>query len=95
MIQSVIEAFNFLFSSQEEGRKFDLTPQGIFVVAVVQQILICCLMKFVLQLMTAEAIVLKKKKIPSFYMKYYLHNQAHFSLKDVVTDYHTRISNDK
>lgn len=92
--KSVTEAFNFLYSSQEEGEKFDLTPHGCFVIAVIQQVLICCLVKHVLQLMTAEALVLKKKNIPMFYLKNYLHNQAHFSLKDVITNYHLQIDND-
>lgn len=90
-MEAVTEAFNLLYSApgpmQDEGVQY-LTPEGCMVVAIIQQMLIRLLVKRLMNLMTAEAVVLNRNKIPYSYLGHYLINQAHFSLRETIRNYH-------
>lgn len=88
---AVVEAFDSLCSSPEtqQVKPKYLTPKGCLVVFLVQQLLVRLFTKRLMQLMTTEAIILYKDKIPHSYLENYLHCQAHFSLKNVISKYHT------
>ena len=89
-VQAVAEAFNTLHTApgpKRQGKQLDLTPEGSLVVSLVQQLLIRLLTKRLINLMPAEAVVLNRKKIPYSYLKNYLRNQAHFSLKKTIEGY--------
>ena len=91
---AVIEAFNFLYSApgpKEEGGQLDLTPEGCMVVSLINQLLIRLIIKRLINLMPAEAIILNQNKIPRSYLYHYLNNQAHFSLKKTIDNYYKRI----
>ena len=93
-MNAVVEAINLLYTApgpQEEGGQLDLTPEGCMVVSFLQQVLIRLLTKRLMQLMTTEAIILHRNKIPFSYLGNYLGNQAHFSLKEAVTNYHAAL----
>ena len=90
-MQAVTEAFNLLHSApghQGEGGQLDLTPEGCLVVSLLQQVLVRLLTKRLMNLMTTEAVVLNRNKIPYTYLEHYLSNQAHFSLKEAIKNYH-------
>lgn len=89
-VQAVAEAFSLLHSAPgptKGGKQLDLTPDGCMVVSLVLQLLIRLLTKRLMNLMSAEAVVLNRNKIPYSYLKNYLFNQAHFSLKDTIKGY--------
>ena len=90
-MQAVADALNLLYAApapHEEGGQLDLTPEGCLAVSVLQQLLVCLLTKRVMQLMTTEAVILNRNKIPHSYLNHYLNCQAHFSLKEAVSNYH-------
>ena len=90
---AVSEAFNLLFSAPGPGvDRLDITPDACMVIAILQQLLIRLLTKRLMNLMTAEAIILNRNKIPYSYLGHYLSNQAHFSLKDTIKNYHTALA---
>lgn len=92
---AVIEAFNLLHTApgpKKDGRYLDLTPDGCMVVSLIQQLLIRLLTRRLMNLMSAEAIVLNRNKIPYSYLKNYLRDQAHFSLKKTVRGYHVALT---
>ena len=93
-MRAVMEAFNLLFAPapQDEGGQKDMTPEGCMVVSLLQQLLVRLFTERLMQLMTTEAIILNRKKIPSSYLANYLSNQAHFSLKDLITQYHKAVA---
>ncbi len=87
-IEAVADAFNLLHSApgpEEKGGQVDLTPDGCMVVALLQQLLIRLLTKRLMNLMSAEAIILNRNKIPLSYLENYLSNQTHFSLKKTIS----------
>lgn len=90
-MQAVADALNLLYFApgpNEEGGQLDLTPEGCLAVSLLQQLLVRLLMKRVMQLMTTEAVILNRNKIPHSYLHHYLSCQAHFSLQEVISDYH-------
>lgn len=92
--QAAIEAFNVLYSAPgplEKGEQVDLTPQGCLVVSLIQQVFIRLFIKKLMNLMTTEAVILYRNRIPSSYLVNYLGNQAHFSLKEIIVNYHTAL----
>ena len=90
---AVSEAFNLLFSAPGPGGdQLDLTPDACMVIAILQQLLIRLLTKRLMNLMTAEAVILNRKKIPYSYLGHYISNQAHFSLKDMIKNYHRALA---
>lgn len=89
--EAVIETFNLLFSApgpHNADCEVYLTLEGSVIVSIVQQILIRLLTKRLMNLMTAEALIVNRNKLPSIYLWHYLSGQAHFSLKDTITNYH-------
>lgn len=92
--KEVMEAFKILNSapgSPEQGEQEALTRGGCLVVSLLQQTLVRLFLKKLMNLMTTEAVILYRNKIPSSYLENYLKNQAHFSLKEVITKYHTAL----
>lgn len=92
-MQAVAEGFNLLYSApapdhHDEGAQLDLTPEGCMVIALLQQMLVQLLTKRLMNLMTTEAVILNRNKIPYPYLEHYLNNQAHFSLKETINNYH-------
>ena len=90
-MQAVMEAFNLLHSritDEDDKKDAVLTPDGCMVVSFLLQVLVRLFVKKLMNLMTTEAVVLYRNKIPSLYLENYLTNQAHFSLKEVITNYH-------
>ena len=96
-MQAIVEAFNLLHSAPspdhlEEGGQLDLTQEGCMIVALLQQMLVQLLTKRLMNLMTTEAVILNRNKIPYPYLEHYLSNQAHFSLKDIISNYHAAMN---
>lgn len=90
-IQAVTEAFNLLYSApgpNEKGTHLDLTPEGCMVVSLLQQLLVRLLTKKLMNLMTTEAVILNRNKIPYSYMEIYLSCHSHFSLKEAISNLH-------
>lgn len=91
---AVSEAMGVLHSApgpregeEEGGTRVELSAEGCLVVALLQQWLVRHLCKRLMQLMTPEALVVHRGKIPSSYLANYLAFHAHFSLKDLVGKY--------
>ncbi len=90
-MHAVADALNLLYSApgpKGVGGQLDLTPEGCMVVSLLQQLLVRLFMKRTIQLMTTEAVILYRNKIPYSYLNHYLSFQDHFSLKDLITSYH-------
>ncbi len=68
------------------------SEQAAIVISVLQQWLIYFLCKALMQLMTPEALVHHRKRIPSSYLENYLTHQKHFSLRGL-TDYYRELLN--
>ena len=62
----------------------DLSIHSRMVVVVLQQWLVRMSCKRILQLMTPEALVQHRRKMPSSYIMHYLNKQHHFNLKALV-----------
>ncbi len=62
----------------------DVSVEACLVIAVLEQWLVRYLTKRLMQLMTSEALVLHRRKIPSSYLRDYLMYGTHFSLKQLV-----------
>lgn len=86
--KAVTEAFNLLHSVRRPEEK-RLTQTGCIVVSIIQQLLIRLFTKRLMNLMSAEALVINRSKIPCSYINNYLTCQAHFSLKDAIEHFHT------
>ena len=82
-MKAVVESINLLHSP---GPKKDevLSCGGCMIVSVIQQLFIRLLTKRLMNLMTAEAVILSRNRIPGSYLNNYLSNQSHFSLKDTI-----------
>ena len=87
-MQAVIETFNLLHSSPDSQEDPILTPDGYMVVSILIQVLVRLFVKKLMNLMTTEAVVLCHSKISSLYLENYLSNQAHFSLKEAISNYY-------
>ena len=87
--QAIPEAIKVLHSDigPDKGGHLDVSPEGCLVIALVQQWLVRHLCKRLMQLMTSEALILHRNKIPFSYLKNYLNFHAHFSLRNVVENY--------
>lgn len=95
--QIIADAFNVLYSAtgppeKREHAAIGLHPEGCMVVTLVLQLLVRLFIKRLMNLMTTEAVILHRNMIPSFHLKNYLGNQAHFSLKEIIANYHTALS---
>ena len=81
---AVTHALNLLYSAPPPGEEWgqrDLTPDGCMVVSILEQFFIRLFTKRLMNLMSAEAVILNRNKIPCTYLENYLSFQAHFSLK--------------
>ena len=88
--QAIPEAINVLHSdiALDMGEHLDVSPEGCLVIALLQQWLVRHLCKRLMQLMTSEALILHRNKIPFSYLKNYLNFHTHFSLQNLVESYH-------
>jgi hypothetical protein len=91
--QAISKAFQILHSAPEQGEQEALTPEGCQVVSILQQTFVRLFTKKLMNLMTVEAVILYRNRIPSSYLENYLRNQAHFSLKKAITKSHTALKN--
>lgn len=72
-----------------------LNPEGCMVISLLVQILVRFFTKKLMNLMTTEAVILHRDKIPSSYLEDYLSNQAHFSLKETIAKYYEALKDTK
>ena len=88
--EAIQEAMNILHSNiaPNKGVHCDVSPEGCLVIAILQQWLVRYLCKRLMQLMTPEALILQRNKIPSSYFKNYLNFHTHFSLHKLVESFH-------
>ena len=93
--EAVAEAFNSLHSDAHLQGQLYLTPMGCLVVSLLQQLLVRLLIKRLMNLMTAEAVILHRNKIPHSYLRNYLNCQAHFGLNEVIKKYHNALLQEK
>lgn len=89
-MHAVVDAFDILYpdTAGQKDEYLDLTPDGCLVVSIMEQIIVRFFIKRLMQLMTSEAVILNRNKIPQSYLHNYLKFQAHFSLKDTIKMYH-------
>ncbi len=90
---AIPEAINVLHKAVAPDREkhLDVTPEGCLVIALLQQWLVRFLTKRLMQMMTPEALVLHRNKIPFSYLKNYLHVHTHFSLLNLMKSYHKSV----
>ena len=82
---AVMEAFDDLHHPHpERDIHQDVSINALLVVSAVTQILVRCLCKRLMQLMTSDSLCLHHRKIPASYIQNYLNYQNHFSLKKLV-----------
>ena len=91
--QAVVDAVNTLHtaSKPEDQKQFDLSPEGCMVISILQQWLVRYFCKALIQLMTSEALILNRNKIPFSYLVNYLSYQNHFSLKELIERYYNTL----
>ena len=91
--RAVVDAINTLHtaSKPEDQNKFDLSPEGCMVISLLQQWFVRYFCKKLMQLMTSEALILNRNKIPFSYLVNYLIYQNHFSLKDLIERYYNTL----
>ena len=84
----VSEAMNTLdaLRKPQDCEQHHLSSDVCMVIAVLQQWLVRYLCKKLMQLMTPEALILHRNKIPSSYLTHYLKHQSHFSLKQLISN---------
>ena len=87
---AIVKAFDVLSTPLEPSSKLQkpktLTPGACMVVSLLQQLLVRLFTKRLMLLMTTEAIILNRNRIPSTYLENYLCYQAHFSLRKNITN---------
>ena len=87
---AVTETFNNIYSSfspeNMTSHGYLKQPKSSLVLMLIQQLFVQILTKRLMQLMTTEAVILNRNKIPYSYLVSYLTYQAHFSLKDTITN---------
>ena len=88
--RAVVDAINTLISASkpEDGKQFDLSPEGCMVISLLQQWFVRYFCKKLMQLMTSEALILNRNKIPFSYLVNYLSYQNHFSFKELIERYY-------
>ena len=91
--QAISEAINVLYSGNgpDKGQFIDVSPYGCLVIAILQQWLVRHLCKRLMQLMTPEALILYRNKIPSSYIKHHLRFFTPFSLLNLIKRYHQAV----
>ena len=87
--RAIQEAFEVLNSSKTG--QLCTSAECNLVISLLQQWLVRHLCKRLMQLMTPEALILHRNKIPYTYLQNYLAFQTHFSLSDLVNNYHRKL----
>ena len=82
---AVMEAFDDLHHPHpERDIHQDVSINALLVVSAATQILVRCMCKRLMQLMTSDALCLHHRKVPASYIQNYLNYQSHFSLKSLI-----------
>lgn len=91
--KAVVETINMLITAQKpvDQMPFNLSPEGCLMIYLLRQWLVRYLCKKLMQLMTSEALILNRRKIPFSYLFNYLTCQNHFSLKDLIDRYYNAL----
>ena len=86
----IVDTMNNLHSSSElsKGTYYVVNAEVCLIVTVIQQWLIRHLCKQIIQLLTPEALVVHRNKIPSSYLKHYIAFQSHFNLQSLIESKH-------
>ena len=83
---AIRDAMDYCFKVSETEAQL-LSREGIFIISLLQQWMIRCICKRLMQIMTPEALVLHHKSLPSSYIRNYLQCQHHFNLKNLISHY--------
>lgn len=91
--EAITNVFNVLHPPVESLDRADhvLSSESCMVISFMQHLIVQILTKRLINLMTTEALILNKSKIPRFYLEHYLLNQAHFSFKEVISKYYKAV----
>ena len=88
---AVYEAIEKLYDpsccATQEEEISDVSLGASIVICVLQQWFIRFLCRSVMKLMTPEALIYHRMKIPSSYLEDYLIHQHHFNLKDLISSH--------
>ena len=88
--RAVYEALHKLYDPNCLAQEEDITGVSLgasVVICVLQQWFIRYLCRSVMKLMTPEALIYHRMKIPSSYLEDYLIHQHHFNLKDLISSH--------
>lgn len=83
--QVIPEAINVLHSGQRGY--LVVSSEAYLIIALIQQWLVRYLCKQLMQLMTPEALILHRNKMPSSYLENYINFQTHFSMQNLIIEY--------
>ena len=95
-VQGVSEAMNVLHEVPAPGdtsNQYDISVEACLAITVLEQWLVRYLCKRLMQLMTSEALILHRRKIPSSYLESYLSFDVHFSLKELINKHYEALRN--
>jgi len=88
--RAVYEALHKLYDPNCLAQEEDITDVSLgasVVICILQQWFIRYLCRSVMKLMTPEALIYHRMKIPSSYLEDYLIHQHHFNLKDLISSH--------
>ena len=91
---AVCEAFSALKDKADEG-PLDLSTPACLVISLLHQWTVRNLCKHLMQLMTPEALITLRRKIPSSYIANFLVHQEHFSLRKLIMRYYDALGNNR
>ena len=89
LLDGISEAFTALRDVDKGTSIHRLSTSACLVVSFLHQYIVRYLCKRLMQLMTPEALISNRKKIPSSYIENYLVHQNHFGLKELLDDCHS------
>ena len=84
----IVDTMNILHSSSDSSVYFVVNTEVCLIITVIQQWLIRHLCKQIIQLLTPEALIVHRNKIPSSYLKHYIAFQSHFNLQSLIESKH-------
>ncbi len=73
--------------------QYDISMEACLAITVLEQWLVRYLTKRLMQLMTSEAVILHRRKVPSSYLENYLTCDTHFSLKQLIVSHLDALEN--
>lgn len=85
---AVSEAINFIYTAESDHQEKVISSEVCIIISLLQQWFVRYLCKKLLQLLTPEALIVNRSKIPSSYVTDYLSYQSHFSLKELIKSYY-------